>query len=59
MLVMSSVITTGRTTLRVLNVLSSAMGNDGILMISEELQYKNSLIELKVNGCGLSAKGQN
>ena len=54
---MSSVIITGSTTLRVLNVGGNKFGDDGISMISEELQHNKSLTELSVFGCGLSVKG--
>ena len=59
MFVMSTVIITGNTTLRVLDVGGNEIGDDGISMISEELQHNNSLTELIVANCGLSAKGQN
>ena len=55
---MSTVIITGSTTLRVLDVGRNEVGDDGISMISEELQYNNSLTELSVGGCGLSVKGE-
>ena len=55
---MSTVIITGSTTLRVLNVGGNEIGDDGISMISEELQHNNSLTELNVINCGFSAKGQ-
>ena len=57
MFVMSTVIITGSTTLRVLNVAVNEIGDDGISMISEELQHNHSLTELYVANCGLSAKG--
>ena len=56
---MSTVIITGSTTLRVLRVGGNKIGDDGISMISEELQHNNSLTELSVANCGISAKGQN
>ena len=59
MFVMSTVIITGSTTLRVLNVGWNQINDDGISMISEELQHNNSLTELRVELCGLSAKGSN
>ena len=49
---------TGSTTLRVLNVGWNDIGDDGILMISEELQHNKSLTELSVHRCGLSVKGK-
>ena len=42
-----------------LNVGGNEIGDDGISMISEELQHNNSLTELNVINCGFSAKGQN
>ena len=59
MFVMFTVIITGSTTLRVLHVGGNQIGDDGISMISEELQHNNSLTKLIVERCGLSAKGQN
>ena len=59
MFVMSTVIITGSTTLRELSVAANETGDDGISMISEELQHNNSLTGLSVANCGLSAKGQN
>ena len=53
------VIITGRTTLRVLDVGGNPISDNGMSMISEELQHNNSLTELGVERCGLSAKGQN
>ena len=55
---MSTVIITGSTTLRVLDVGGNEIGDDGISMISEELQHNNSLTKLNVVASGLSAKGQ-
>ena len=59
MFVMSTVIITGSTTLRVLRVGGNQIGDDGVSMISEELQHNNSLTILSVEWCGLSEKGQN
>ena len=59
MFVMSTVIITGSTTLRVLDVGGNEIGDDGISMMSEELQHNNSLTKLIVANCGLSANGQN
>ena len=56
--VMYTVIITGSTTLRVLDVGGNVVGDDGISMISEELQHNNSLTELSVGWCGLSVKGE-
>ena len=58
MFVMFIVIITGSTTLRVLDIGGNKTGDDGISMISEELQRNNSLTKLIVPSCGLSAKGQ-
>ena len=55
---LSTVIITGRTTLRVLNIGWNEIGDDGILMISEELQHNNSLSKMVVQHCGLSVKGE-
>ena len=55
---MSTVIITGNTTLRVLNVGWNKIGDDGISMISKELQHNNSLTELSVERCGLSRAGK-
>ena len=49
---------TGSTTLRVLKFGYDKIGDDGISMISGELQHNNSLTELKVGYCGLSVKGE-
>ena len=57
MFVMYAVIITGSTTLRVLDVGQNEIGDDGISMISEELQH-NSLTELILVNCGLSVKGE-
>ena len=56
---MCTVIIIGWTTLKVLNVDWNKIGDDGISMISEELQHNNSLIELSFRNCGLSVKGEN
>ena len=58
MFVMYTVIITGSTTLRVLNVGGNEIGDDGISMISEELQHNNSLTKLFVLECGLTVKGE-
>ena len=55
---MFTVIITDSTTLRVLNVGWNKIGDDGMSMISNELQHNNSLTELSVAGCGLSVKGK-
>lgn len=50
-------ILTGSKTLQVLNLGFNNIGNDGISMISMELQHNNSLTELSLAQCGLSEKG--
>ena len=45
---------TGSPSLRVLDVSSNYIGDDGISLC---LQYINTLTELMVEQCGLSAKG--
>ena len=47
----------GSASLRILDVSSNPIGDDGILLISSELQYNNVLTKLKVAECGLSTKG--
>ena len=54
---MSTVIITGSATLRVLNVSLNDIGDDGMAVISEALQYNKSLTTLPVLRCGLSVKG--
>ena len=55
---MSTVIVTGSTTLKVLDVGGNNTSDGGISMISEELEHNNSLTELRVVRCGLSVKGE-
>jgi len=56
--VMSTVIITGSASLRELSVsLNPNIGDDGMSLISSELQYNNILTKLSVAGCGLSVKG--
>ena len=54
---MSTVIITGRATLRVLNVSENDIGDDGMAIITEALQHNKSLTTLRVEVCGLSVKG--
>ena len=54
---MSTVIITGSATLRVLDVSSNDIGDDGMAVISEALQHNKSLTTLSVANCGLSVKG--
>jgi len=55
--VMSTVIITGSASLRVLNVSYNPISDDGMSLISSELQYNNILTKLRVARCGLSVKG--
>ena len=57
MFVTSTVIITGSATLRVLNVSSNDISDDGMAVISEALQHNKSLTTLRVKRCGLSVKG--
>ena len=41
-----------------LDVAGNRIGDDGISMISEELQHNKSLTELSVRECGLSVKSE-
>ena len=54
---MSTVIITGSATLRVLDVSSNGISDDGMAVISEALQHVKSLTTLWVGRCGLSVKG--
>ena len=55
---MSCAIITGSASLRVLKFrVNPNIGDDGISLISSELQYNNILTELRVPVCGLTAKG--
>ena len=54
---MSTVIITGSASLRVLDVSYNPISDDGMSLISSELQYNNILTEVRVEGCGLSVKG--
>ena len=54
---MSTVIITGSATLRVLDVGTNDIGDDGMAVISEALQHNKSLTILWVAVCGLSVKG--
>ena len=53
---MYTVIITGSTTLRLLNVSHNDISDDGMAVMSE-LQHNKSLTTLKVVQCGLSVKG--
>ena len=48
---------TGSASLRVLDVGSNPIGNDGISLIVDHLHGNTVLTELLVYHCGLSAKG--
>ena len=48
---------TGGASLRVLHVTGNDISDDGMSLISSELQYNNILTELRVQWCGLSVKG--
>ena len=54
---MSTVIITGSTTLRELNVSGNVIGDNGISVITEGLQSNKTLTKLVVSGCGFSVKG--
>ena len=58
LLSLTVIITTDTITLEVLNVGFNEIGDDGVAMISEELQHKNSLIELSFAGCGILTQGK-
>ena len=57
MFVMSTVIITGSTTLRELNVSFINNGDNWISVITEGLQSNKKLTKLDVSGCDLSGKG--
>ena len=57
MFVMSTVIITGSTTLRELNVSGNHNGDNWISMITEGLQSNKTLTKLDVSLCDLSVKG--
>jgi len=54
---MSTVIITGSTTLRELDVSWNDIGDNGISVITEGLQSNTTLAKLDVSVCGLSVKG--
>ena len=54
---MSTVIITGSTTLRELDVSFNAIGDNGISMITEGLQSNNTLTKLNVSQCHFTEKG--
>ena len=57
MFVICTIIITGSATLRVLDVDSNDIGDEGMAIISEALQHNKSLTRLRVTQCGLSVKG--
>ena len=57
MFVMSTVIITGSTTLRELNVSVNRNGDNWISVITEGLQSNKTLTKLNVSRCDLSVKG--
>ena len=57
MFVMSTVIITGSTTLRELNVSGNDIGDNGISVITDRLQSNKTLTKLNVSWCGFSVKG--
>ena len=54
---MLAIIITGSIALRELNVSYNNIGNKGISVITEGLQYNKTLTKLDVLTCGLTAKG--
>ena len=54
---MSTVIITGSTTLRKLDVSYNDSGDNGISVITEGLQSNKTLTKLNVSGCRFSVKG--
>ncbi|XP_065920220.1 leucine-rich repeat-containing protein 74B-like [Dysidea avara] len=51
------IVKTSDASLRVLDVSFNPIGDDGMSLISSELQYNNILTELRVERCSLSVKG--
>ena len=41
-----------------LNIGGNIIGNDGVKLITEGLQYNNTLIKLHVRSCGISVEGR-
>ena len=54
---MSTIIITGSTTLRELNVSCNDIGEDGVSDIRQCLLTNKTLTKLDVSGCDLSVKG--
>ena len=57
MFVMSTVIITGSTTLRELDVSYNYIGDNGISEITKGLQSNNTLVQLNVAECDVTAEG--
>ena len=57
MFVISTVIITGSTTLKELDVSFNDIGDNGISVITEELQSNKTLTKLDVSWCEFSVKG--
>ena len=47
----------GGVTLKELSISNNNIGDNGMKIICEELQYNNVLIKLWISSCGLSAEG--
>ena len=54
---MSTVIITGSTTLRELDVSSNDIGDHGISVITEGLQFNKTLTKLNVSDCNVTEEG--
>ena len=54
---MSTFIITGRITLKELNVSYNNIGNKGISVITDGLQYSKKLAKLEILTCNFTAKG--
>ena len=57
MFAISTNIITGSATLKVLGITWNDIGDEGMAIISEALQYNKSLTTLRVERCDLSVKG--
>ena len=44
--------------LQYLNISVNKIGNDGVKLITEGLQYNNTLINLRAEDCGISVEGR-
>ena len=44
--------------LQYLDITGNEIGNDGVKLITEGLQYNNTLIELDADDCGISVEGR-